>query len=212
MADPSEAPLFEARALHLWRGENHLLRHVSFTLRSGEFLQVVGPNGVGKSTLLRAVCGLLPVESGELLWRGAPIAREAEEYDSNLAYLAHANGLKADLTAEENLRYELALRRSLAVDEIAATLKLVGIAQCAKLPMRVLSAGQRRRLALARVVLCRARLWVLDEPTTNLDADGIALVERLMLEHLAKEGAILTAAHLGLLAGYRGSRTLELQR
>ncbi|HTE42230.1 MAG TPA: cytochrome c biogenesis heme-transporting ATPase CcmA [Steroidobacteraceae bacterium] len=212
MADSPAVPLLEARALHLWRGENHLLRGVSFTVQSGEFLQVTGPNGVGKSTLLRAVCLLLPLEAGELLWRGAPMTSQRDEFAAHLAYLAHANALKADLSAEENLRFEIALRRPIERSEIEHALGVVGIPQCARLPMRVLSAGQRRRLALARVLLCRASLWVLDEPTTNLDADGSALVERLLLQHLESGGAVITAAHVGLLASYRASRSLDLRR
>jgi heme exporter protein A len=204
------APLLEARAIHVWRGERHLLRGVSFQLQTGELLQVTGPNGIGKSTLLRSACGLLPVEGGEFHWRGAPVEKQREEFDAQLAYLAHSNALKAELTAEENLRYELTLRRAVTSDEVANALALLGIPQCAKLPMRVLSAGQRRRLSLARVVLCKATLWILDEPSTNLDAAGVLLLEKLMIEHLEQGGAILTAAHHGLLNGHRAVRNLEL--
>ena len=204
------APLLEARAIHVWRGERHLLRGVSFQLHSSELLQVTGPNGIGKSTLLRSACGLLPVEGGEFQWRGALVESQREEFDSQLAYLAHSNALKAELTAEENLRYELTLRRVVTPDEVAYALALLGIAHCAKLPMRVLSAGQRRRLSLARVVLCKATLWILDEPSTNLDAAGISLLEKLMIEHLEQGGAILTAAHHGLLNGHSAVRNLEL--
>jgi heme exporter protein A len=204
------APLLEARAIHVWRGERHLLRGVSFQLQIGELLQVTGPNGIGKSTLLRSACGLLPVEGGEFHSRGAPVEKQREEFDAQLAYLAHSNALKAELTAEENLRYELTLRRAVTSDEVTNALALLGIPQCAKLPMRVLSAGQRRRLSLARVVLCKATLWILDEPSTNLDAAGISLLENLMTEHLERGGAILTAAHHGLLNGHRAVRNLEL--
>jgi heme exporter protein A len=204
-------PLLEARAVHLWRGDKHLLRGVSFSMQAGELLQVRGPNGVGKSSLLRVACQLLPVESGELFWNGTPAARQRAEFDAQLAYLGHTNALKADLTAEENLRFELTLRRGLTQNEVTHTLTLLGIVHCAQLPMRVLSAGQRRRLALARVVLCKASLWILDEPTTNLDAAGIALVEGLMQQHLNSGGAILTAAHHGLLAGNPSVKHLELK-
>jgi heme exporter protein A len=204
------APLLEARAIHVWRGERHLLRGVSFQLQTGELLQVTGPNGIGKSTLLRSACGLLPVEGGEFHWCGAPAEKQREGFDAQLAYLAHSNALKAELTAEENLRYELTLRRAVTSDEVMNALALLGIPHCAKLPMRVLSAGQRRRLSLARVVLCKATLWILDEPSTNLDAAGISLLEKLMTEHLQQGGAILTAAHHGLLNGHRAVRNLEL--
>jgi heme exporter protein A len=207
----TEAPVLEARSVHVWRGDRHLLRGVSFGLRAGELLQVAGPNGVGKSTLLRSVCHLWPIEDGEFLWRGAPIAVNREAFDGQLAYLAHSNALKADLTAEENLRFELTLRRKVSKQDVTAILERLGIPQCAQLPMRVLSAGQRRRLSLARVVLCEAALWILDEPSTNLDAAGVALLEKLMLEHLEKGGSILTAAHHSLLTGNPRARNLELQ-
>jgi heme exporter protein A len=211
MTDAS-APLFEARSIHVWRGDRHLLRGVSFKLQAGELLQITGPNGIGKSTLLRSSCRLLPVEDGELFWRGAPIDTRRDEFDSQLAYLAHSNALKADLTAEENLRYELTLRRDVAADEVRSALDLLGIPQCAKLPMRVLSAGQRRRLSLARVWLCKATLWILDEPSTNLDAAGVSVLEKLMVQHLEQGGAILTAAHQSLLNGHRAVRNLELRQ
>ena len=211
MAELQAASLLEARALHLWRGENHLLRGVSFTLEAGELLHVSGPNGVGKSTLLRALCGLIPLEEGEICWLGKPLRNRDETFDAQLAYLAHTNALKGDLTAEENLRFELSLRRKLTRDEIPNALSLVNIAHCTQLPMRVLSAGQRRRLALARVLLSKATLWILDEPTTNLDTAGVSMVEGLMDSHLKSGGAIITAAHHGLLAGHAAVRKLELQ-
>ena len=207
----SPAPLLQAHDLHLWRGERHLLRGVSFSLEKGEFLQLVGPNGVGKTTLLRASCGLLPLEAGEIQWQGASIARCANEFRRNLVYLAHSNALKADLTAHENLHYELGLRRKVTNEQIDRQLDIVGIKHCASLPTRVLSAGQRRRLGLARLLLCASPLWILDEPTTNLDAGGTELVEQLMLAHLQSGGAILAAAHHSLLASYSRSRTLELR-
>lgn len=190
-----------------------MLRGISFDLHAGELLQVVGPNGVGKSSLLRCACGLLPVESGEVAWNGRPIERSRGEFHCALAYLAHANALKADLTALENLMFEVALRRDDVTREMCLDmLERLEIPACADLHVRLLSAGQRRRVALARVLLSGARLWILDEPTTNLDAAGIARVEQCMAEHLQGGGMILTAAHQLLLEGYAGARTLELQR
>lgn len=211
MAEPQAGITLEARALHLWRGEKHLLRGVSFALAPGQLLQLVGPNGVGKTSLLRAACGLLPLEDGAFFWQGRSIENARDDFNSNMIYLAHTNALKADLTSRENLRYELALRQSVDADAIDKQLTMLGIGHCADLPARVLSAGQRRRLALARVVLANVALWILDEPTTNLDASGIALIEKVMATHIESGGSILTAAHHGLLAGHPGLRTLELQ-
>jgi heme exporter protein A len=211
MAESHEAPLLEARALHLWRGEKHLLRGVSFSIASGELLQLVGPNGVGKTSLLRAACGLLPLESGDLSWREQAIDKVRDDFNRQMVYLAHTNALKADLTAQENLHFELAMRVPVSDHEIVDQLAALGIGHCAQLPARVLSAGQRRRLGLARVLLSKVPLWILDEPTTNLDVSGLALVESLMVNHLRNGGSILTAAHHGLLAGHPAMRTLELR-
>lgn len=203
-------PQLDVRAVHLWRGERHLLRGTSFVLKRGELLQVVGPNGVGKTSLLRCVAGLLPTESGEILWAGRQLHDCRDDYHQQLAYLAHINALKPELTALENLRYGIALRRPVMHQELSATLVRLQIERCAGLPARALSAGQKRRVAIGRVMLTRAALWILDEPITNLDSAGIALFEECMAEHLRSGGMILTAAHQLLLQGRPGVRTLEL--
>jgi len=203
-------PQLETRAIHLWRGENHLLRGVAFTLNPGELLQVVGPNGVGKTSLLRCIAGLLPRESGDILWAGNAIERCREVFHQQLAYLAHVNALKSDLTALENLHHGVSLRRPCSREAQLGTLRQLDIEGCADLPARALSAGQKRRVAIARILLLQAPLWILDEPVTNLDVDGIALFERCMARHLQTGGMIIAAAHQRLLHGHAGVRTLEL--
>ena len=210
-SSPTSAPHLEVRSLHLWRGDRHLLRGVSLALEAGEMLQVVGPNGVGKTSLLRCVAGLLPAESGEILWNSRSIQGARDEYHQRLAYLAHTNALKPDLSALENLHYAVALRRRVERLQLVATLQRLRIERCADLPARSLSAGQKRRLALARVLLMQAPLWILDEPITNLDAAGVQQFEAFMTEHLETGGMILTAAHQLLLTGSARMRTLELR-
>jgi len=203
-------PLLNAINLHLWRGDRHVLRGVSFALGAGEALHVAGPNGVGKTSLLRVVCGLAQAEEGEVLWNGMSSGDASTAFLDALAYLAHDTALKGDLTASENLYFSVGLKRSITATQIAAILTELGVADCADLPCRVLSAGQRRRVALCRVLLSEARLWVLDEPFTNLDASSTAHVVETLAQHLAQGGLALIAAHQGLTLRAGKVKRLEL--
>src|SRR5262249_7788079 len=178
--------------------ERHVLRGVSCSISAGEALHVYGANGSGKTTLLRVICGLLQAEEGEVRWQGGSIHEANSAYHADIAYLAHDTALKGDLTAVENLRYSVGLKRSLSDEEIRAMLVTLGVGECAHLPARVLSAGQRRRVALCRVLLSRARLWVLDEPFTNLDAASSEQISSALQAHLNEGGLALVAAHQGL--------------
>jgi heme exporter protein A len=194
----ADASFLRARNLHLWRGERHVLRGVSCTIDAGEVVHVYGPNGSGKTSLLRVICGLLHAEEGEVLWQGVSIHDANSAYLASIAYLAHDTALKGDLTPVENLRFSVGMRRELAVEEIRAMLGDLGVADCADLPSRVLSAGQRRRVALCRVLLSRARLWILDEPFTNLDGVSSEQISSALASHLDTGGLALIAAHQGL--------------
>ena len=205
-----DGAVLEARAINCWRGDRHILRDVSFAVRSGEFLKITGPNGVGKTTLLRVVCGLLPAESGAIEWRGRPVQGASDEFHTDMAYLGHLNSLKADLTARENLRFLAGLRQALTPADVDAALDRVGILSRGDLQTRSLSAGQKRRLARSRLLLADAALWILDEPVTNLDAAGVDLVEELVREHVGRGGIAVAAAHQRLLDDDPELRRLEL--
>jgi heme exporter protein A len=200
----------QAEGLHLWRGEHHVLDGIGFEAGAGEMLQVTGANGSGKTSLLRALCGLMHLEDGRVLWAGQNIHEDLPAFHSQLAYLGHEPPLKADLTARENLRYWIGIRRTLSGAEVSAALERVGAAGCAAQPVRTLSAGQKRRVALAGVLLFAAPLWLLDEPATNLDADGQRLVVNLIDEQLSSGGVVVAAVHQDLQIKSAAPRRLEL--
>ena len=203
--------MLNVSGLHLWRGDRHVLRGVSFTANAGQCVLLTGRNGAGKTTLLRAIAGLLDPEEGQVQWRGASARSTRDEFHSELAYLGHEPPLKGDLTGRENLRYLVGIRRTLSADEIDAALTRTGARDFADRAVRTLSAGQRRRVALAGVLLSGALLWLLDEPTTNLDADGQQLVARLIEEQLARSGIVVAAVHHPLSLGAGEVVPLELE-
>jgi heme exporter protein A len=190
--------MLNVQGLHLWRGDRHVLQGVSFEGRAGQCVLLTGKNGAGKTTLLRAIAGLLDPEEGQVSWRGNPTRSHRDVFHSELSYLGHEPALKGDLSAQENLRYSVGIRRAVTTAEIDAALARVGASAFADRPVRMLSAGQRRRVALAGVLLSRAVLWLLDEPTTNLDADGQQLVADLVAEHIAAQGVVVAAVHHSL--------------
>ena len=196
--------------VHVWRGDRHVLRGVSLDLHPGELMHVSGPNGTGKTTLLRVVSGLLRPEKGSVAWQGRSIATAAAEYQAALAYASHEPALKSDLTALENLRFTVGLKRRVTAAELRSSLERTGVGACADLPARVLSAGQRRRVAMARVLAFQADLWLLDEPYTNLDGSGSSLLSTLLAEHVGQGGVALVVAHHDLNLAVR-TRRLELQ-
>jgi heme exporter protein A len=181
--------------LHVWRGERHVLRGVSAEVLPRDLLHISGPNGTGKTTLLRVLSGLLRPEQGSVSWLGRPIAASRAEYQAVMAYASHEPALKGDLTALENLRFAVGLKRRVAADELHAALQRTGVGACADLPVRVLSAGQRRRVAMARVLAMSATVWLLDEPYTNLDAAGAELMSSLLQTHIENGGMALVVAH-----------------
>ena len=185
----------QAEHLHLWRGERHVLAGIDLEVGAGEMLQVTGAHGRGKTTLLRTLCGLMRLEDGRVLWSGRNVYEDLPAFHSQVVYLGHEPPLKADLTARENLHYWVGIRRSLSAADITAALTRVGAGAWGDQPVRTLSAGQKRRVALAGVILFDAPLWLLDEPATNLDGAGQQLVGSLIDGQLAAAGVVIAAVH-----------------
>ena len=194
------------------RGDRRLFRDVSFSLTPGTLLQVTGPNGSGKTSLLRIVCGLAAPDSGEIRWHGAKIRSLAEEYSRSIAYIGHRIAVKEELNSLENLRISCGLAGSeLTHDQAQQALARVGLAGRENLPARFLSEGQRRRSALARLINCSAALWILDEVLASLDHAAVTLVESLIGEHLNKGGMAIVATHQELHVSSGSLQRLELE-
>lgn len=194
------------------RGDRRLFRDVNFSLKPGTLLQITGPNGSGKTSLLRIVCGLTAPESGEIRWHGAKIRSLDEEYFHNIAYIGHRIAVKEELNSLENLRISSGLAGcELSRGQAQQALARVGLAGRENLPARFLSEGQRRRSALARLINCNAALWVLDEVLASLDHAAVTLVESLIAEHLNKGGMAIVATHQELHISTGLLQRLELE-
>jgi heme exporter protein A len=206
---PEEA-LLAVHRLACARGERTLFTDMSFSLHAGELLLVQGGNGRGKTSLLRLLTGLAQPLAGEIRWRGAAIADCRDDYHREMAYLGHLNGIKDELTPVENLRLNAELSRApMSLEAAERALTEIGLARCLDLPCRVLSFGQRRRVALAALVNAGAKLWILDEPLTGLDIHGVAMVEGLLRNHVDQGGMVVTTTHQTLMLD--GVRIVPLQ-
>lgn len=184
--------MLEADGLAAFRGERLVFSGLSLTVPEGGALLLVGPNGSGKSTLLRLLAGLVRAEAGRLLWRGQDALADLAEHAARVAYVGHQDAVKFGLTVAENLAV---WARAPAV---AAALEAVGLTALADLPAKMLSAGQRRRLALARLALRPAPIWLLDEPTLGLDVASVARFGTMLSAHRAGGGVVVAATHLPL--------------
>jgi heme exporter protein A len=192
--------MLDVRKLACSRGDHRLFSELSFTLDSGQIMQVQGANGSGKTSVMRALCGFLMPDEGDIVWRGQNIRELDEEYYAEMMYLGHLNAIKDELSGLENLQISAGLS-GITLDEKEAVdaLRRMGLKGREMLPTKVLSQGQRRRVALARMLVNDAKLWILDEPLAALDVGAVALIQQLIAEHLARQGMVIFTTHQPLI-------------
>jgi len=191
--------MLETQSLECVRDDRLLFSDLSFTVAEASILQIEGPNGSGKTSLLRIICGLRQAESGQILWQGGPISANREDYYANMVYIGHLPCIKGDLTVLENVRSLLDTRSlALSTEVIEIALTKVGLATYEDVQGKALSSGQRRRILLAFIELSQAQLWILDEPLTALDVQGVALMESMILDHQRVGGSVIFTTHHGM--------------
>ncbi|TCH99124.1 heme ABC exporter ATP-binding protein CcmA [Roseococcus sp. SYP-B2431] len=186
--------MIEAQELACWRAERLVFDCVSFAIEPGDAVLLTGANGAGKSSLLRLLAGLLPAAAGRLSWDGVDAFADLPAHGARLRYLGHQDALKPGLSAAENLQFHAGLHGG----DVMGALAALDLAPLAELPVRVLSSGQKRRLALARLALGHAPLWLLDEPSVGLDAASLEKLAPLFARHRAAGGMVVAATHLPL--------------
>ncbi len=191
----NDALNLEVRGLACTRGERRLFTNLDFSLVAGQALLIEGRNGSGKTSLLRLLCGLGLADAGKICWCGQDVDEYRTEFLTDIAYVGHANGIKLDLTARENLDFTRALGRARPHVTAISALAELGLKQLENTHCRRLSAGQRRRVALARLLVLNARLWLLDEPLTALDVRAVLRFEALLRAHLDGGGLLILTTH-----------------
>ena len=209
-AEKTGACLLEARGLQCSRHESLLFDDLSFTVSSGEVLQIDGSNGSGKTSLLRILSGLAQADEGEVLWCNKEIQAYRSEYLQDLVYIAHANGIKMELTALENLDMTRALCTRLSKTSSEQALDLIGLLDYTDRAAANMSSGQRRRLALSRLMLSEARLWLVDEPFTSLDEDSKKVVRDMLIRHTGSGGCVIITTHEAIDWQHAKVRKIEL--
>lgn len=192
----SSAPLLHVEALESVRGDRTLFRDLNVELRAGEVLFVEGANGSGKTTLLRMICGLIAPNAGTIRWNGESIGELAEEFGRQLLYIGHRPGIKEELTALENLQIANTLNGlECPESELWDALSRIGLRGFEDVPTRYLSQGQKRRVALTRLLLSRSPLWVLDEPFVALDVTAVEALQQVIREHVESGGMVVVTTH-----------------
>lgn len=188
--------MLEVSRLAAVRGDRQLFTALSFSVGPGELLYVNGPNGAGKSTLLRMLCGLVKPEEGEILWQGHRIQSLGDDYHQDLLFHGHLCAIKSEFSGLENLHFASALAGQPASQADASNaLGRMGLQGFEDLPAKVLSQGQKQRVALSRLLISKARLWIIDEPFTALDKASVGLLQVIFSEHLKNQGIIVLTTH-----------------
>ena len=204
--------MLETAGLQCMRGDRILFSGLDFKLATGECLHIKGPNGAGKTSLLRMLCGLVAPSEGEVRWDGQNIRKLSEEFNQHLLYIGHGAGIKADLSALENLIMANKINGlALSEDDAWDALQKIGLRGREDLPTKVLSQGQKRRVALARMLVNPSKLWILDEPFVALDVEAVAMLEGVLDEHLARGGMIALTTHQDFKLPTGKLRTLLLE-
>ena len=203
--------MLEISNLACSRGDHLLFSDLNFSLSAGDLLQVQGANGSGKTSLLRTLCGFMMPTTGEIRWCGQNVRELGDAFYAEMIYLGHLNAIKDELNALENLRISAGLAGCKVDDrQVIAALRRMGLRGRETLPVKVLSQGQRRRVALARLLLSNAPLWILDEPLTALDVSAVGLMQELIGEHLVNNGMVIYTTHQPLEVVGVATRSLAL--
>ncbi|OUX90085.1 MAG: heme ABC exporter ATP-binding protein CcmA [Pseudoalteromonas sp. TMED43] len=191
--------------------ERCLFADLNFSLNSGQIMQLAGPNGAGKTSLLRIVAGFSVPDEGAIFYNQQAITKHYEEYATDLLFIGHKTGVNVQLSALENVRHWLHINGYTNEPDLYPILAKLGLVGLEDVPVRMLSAGQQRRVALVRLWLSDAKLWVLDEPFTALDKNGVAFLQQRFSEHLKSGGAILLTTHQDLTTQFENLQTVTLE-
>ncbi|XAW89035.1 cytochrome c biogenesis heme-transporting ATPase CcmA [Vibrio sp. CDRSL-10 TSBA] len=203
--------MLDVKNLTAIRDDRALFEGLSFTIQSGELVQIEGRNGTGKTTLLRIITGLGDRDEGTIHWNQVNIEADRDSYHQDLLFLGHQTGIKRELTALENLHfYQSVHARSTVREDLYQALTQVGLAGREDVPVAQLSAGQQRRVALARLWLSRQKLWILDEPLTAIDKQGVKVLEALFLKHAEQGGIVVLTTHQDMFADNPKLRKIKL--
>ncbi|WP_404338983.1 cytochrome c biogenesis heme-transporting ATPase CcmA [Pseudoalteromonas mariniglutinosa] len=203
--------MLQIKSVTCIKQERCLFAALNFSLKSGQIMQLAGPNGAGKTSLLRIIAGFAMPDEGDIFWQQRSIFKCYDEFAAELLFIGHKTGVNNQLTALENVAFWLQINGYDDRQDLYPLLAKMGLVGLEDIPVRMLSAGQQRRVALVRLWLNNAKLWVLDEPFTALDKSGVQFLQQRFVEHLANDGAILLTTHQDLTTQFSNLQTVTLE-